>query len=326
MLLKGAFAAGCIALAAGASAAQPSLSAPFPARPLHFIVPFPAGGTLDVLARAVSNELGPALGQLIVVENRPGASGVLGAELVARAAPDGHTLLIVSNTLVTLPALRKDLPFDVLKDFAPVIELGSTPTVITVHPSFPARDVEGFIAAVRKADGGVNYNSPGIASPPHLAGELLARAAGIPLVHVSYRGTQPAVTDLLAGHIQVMMAPLNAVLPFIREKQLYPIAVTDAERTKYLPDVPTLREAGVTNMPPVTSWFAVLTTGGSPPAAISRLNAEISKVLHDQKVDERLASQTFVIRGGSPEQLAARMRGDAATIAAIVAQARITAE
>jgi tripartite-type tricarboxylate transporter receptor subunit TctC len=326
MSLKHAFTAGCLVLFAGPVLAQAGAPAPFPSKQLHFVVPFPAGGTLDVLARAVSSELGPALGQTVVVENRPGASGLLGAELVARAAPDGHTLVIVSNTLVTLPALRKDLPFDVLRDFAPVIELGSTPTVVTVHPSFAARDLKTFIEVARKATGGLSYNSPGIASPPHLAGELLARAAGIPLVHVSYRGTQPAVTDLVAGHIQVMMAPLNAVLPFIREKQLYPIAVTDAERTRYLPDVPTLREAGVTNMPPVTSWFAVLTTGGSPPAAISRLNAEISKILHDQKVDERLASQTFEIRGGSPEQLAARMRGDAATTAAIVAQARITAE
>jgi tripartite-type tricarboxylate transporter receptor subunit TctC len=326
MSLKHAFTAGGLVLFAGPVLAQAGAPAPFPSKQLHFVVPFPAGGTLDVLARAVSSELGPALGQTVVIENRPGASGLLGAELVARAAPDGHTLVIVSNTLVTLPALRKDLPFDVLRDFAPVIELGSTPTVVTVHPSFAARDLKTFIEVARKATGGPSYNSPGIASPPHLAGELLARAAGIPLVHVSYRGTQPAVTDLVAGHIQVMMAPLNAVLPFIREKQLYPIAVTDAERTRYLPDVPTLREAGVTNMPPVTSWFAVLTTGGSPPAAISRLNAEISKILHDQKVDERLASQTFEIRGGSPEQLAARMRGDAATTAAIVAQARITAE
>jgi tripartite-type tricarboxylate transporter receptor subunit TctC len=326
MLLKGAFAAGCIALAAGPSAAQPSPSAPFPGKPLHFIVPFPAGGTLDVLARAVSNELGPALGQLVVVENRPGASGVLGAELVARATPDGHTLLIASNTLVTLPALRKDLPFDVLKDFAPVIELGSTPTVVTVHPSFPARDVEGFIEAVRKAPGGANYNSPGIASPPHLAGQLLARAAGIPLVHVSYRGTQPAVTDLVAGHIQVMMAPLNAVLPFIKERQLFPIAVTDVERTGYLPDVPTLREAGITNMPPVTSWFAVLTTAGSPPPVVARLNAEIARILRDPRIEDRLASQTFEITAGSPEALAGRMRAEAATNAAIVSQASINAQ
>src|SRR5262249_29958886 len=227
MSLKTAFIAASIAFLAGPVQAQTPAPAPFPSKPLRFIVPFPPGGTLDVLARTVSNELGPALGQSIVVENRPGASGVIGAEVVARAPADGHTLVIVSNTLVTLPALRSDLPFDIFKDFAPVIELGGTPTVITVHPSFPARDLKEFIEAVRKASGGVSYNSPGIGSPPHIAGELLARAVGIPLVHVSYRGTQPAVSDLVAGHVPVMMAPLNAVLPFIAERRLYPIALTD---------------------------------------------------------------------------------------------------
>jgi tripartite-type tricarboxylate transporter receptor subunit TctC len=324
MSFKRAFLAGLIALFAAPACAQ--APAAFPSKQLHFIVPFPAGGTLDVLARTVANELGPAFGQTVVVENRPGASGIIGAELVARAPADGHTLVIVSNTLVTLPAMRRDLPFDVFKDFAPVIELGSTPTVITVHPSFPARDLDGFIGVARKAAGGINYNSPGIASPPHLAGELFARAAGIPLAHVSYRGTQPAVTDLVAGHVQVMMAPLNAVLQFIRDKQLYPIAVTDAQRSKYLPEVPTLREAGIRNMPPVSSWFALLTTGGTPSQVVAKLNAEIAGILRNPKVEERLASQTFEIKGGSPEELARLMRADAATNAAIVAQANIKAE
>jgi tripartite-type tricarboxylate transporter receptor subunit TctC len=326
MSLKIVFLAASIALFAGPVPAQTVAPAPFPNKQLRFIVPFPAGGTLDVLARTISNELGPALGQTVVVENRPGASGVLGAELVARAPPDGHTLMICSNTLVTLPAMRNDLPFDVFNDFAPVIELGGTPTVITVHPSFPARDLKQFIELAKQTKGGVNYNSPGIASPPHIAGELLARAAGIPLVHVSYRGTQPAVSDLVAGHVPVMMAPLNAVLQFINDRQLYPIALTDAERSKYLPDVPTLREAGITNMPPVTSWFAVLTTGGTPAAAVSRLNVEIARILRDPKVQERLSSQTFEIKGGAPEELAKRMRQDAATNAKVVAEARITAE
>jgi tripartite-type tricarboxylate transporter receptor subunit TctC len=323
---KACYLAGLVALLVGPAVAQTSAPAPFPAKPLHFIVPFPPGGTLDVLARTVSNELGPALGQTIVVENRPGASGIIGAELVARAPADGHTLVIVSNTLVTLPALRSDLPFDIFKDFVPVIELGGTPTVITVHPSFPARDLKEFIAAVRKAPGGVSYNSPGIGSPPHIAGELLARAAGIALVHVSYRGTQPAVSDLVAGHVPVMMAPLNAVLPFIAEHRLYAIALTDATRTKYLPDVPTLHEAGITNMPAVTSWFAVLTTGGAPPAAVARLNAEIARILRDRNVQDRLSSQTFEIKGGSPQELADLMARDAATNAKVVAEAKIRAE
>jgi tripartite-type tricarboxylate transporter receptor subunit TctC len=326
MSLKDALIAGCMMFFAGAVAAQVPATSPFPSKQMHFIVPFPPGGTLDVLARTVSSELGPAFGQTIVVENRPGASGVLGAEMVARAPADGHTLVIVSNTLVTLPAIRKDLPFDIFKDFAPVIELGSTPTVVTVHPSFPARDLKQLIEVAKKANGGVNYNSPGIASPPHLAGELLARAAKIPLVHVSYRGTQPAVSDLVAGHVPVMMAPLNAVLPFIKDRQLYAIAVTDAERTRYLPDVPTLGEAGIADMPPVTSWFAVLTTGGTSPAAVSRLNAQIARILRDPKMQELLGSQTFEIKGGSPQELQARMRKDAATNAMIVAEARIKPE
>ncbi|HEY7247201.1 MAG TPA: tripartite tricarboxylate transporter substrate binding protein [Xanthobacteraceae bacterium] len=326
MSFNRALIAGWLLFLAAPALAQAPAAPPFPGKQLHFVVPFPPGGTLDVLARTVSNELGPALGQTVVVENRPGASGVLGAEIVARAPADGHTLVIVSNTLVTLPAMRKDLPFDIFKDFAPVIELGSTPTVVTVHPSFPARNLEQLIELAKKAKGGVNYNSPGIASPPHLAGELLARAAHIPLVHVSYRGTQPAVTDLVAGHVPVMMAPLNAVLPFIRDQRLFPIAVTDAGRTRYLPDVPTLREAGLTNMPPVTSWFAVLTTSGTSAAVVSRLNAEIARVLHDPKVQERLESQTFEIKAGSPEELGALMRKDAATNAMIVAEANIKAE
>jgi tripartite-type tricarboxylate transporter receptor subunit TctC len=322
--------AGLLALSAGPalaqSLAQSTQTVAFPTRPLRFIVPFPAGGTLDVLARTIANKLAPALGQPVVVENRPGASGVIGAEVVARAPADGHALMIMSNTLITLPALRSDLPFDVMKDFAPLIELGTTPTVIAVHPSFGARDLAQFLELAKRTKGGVSYNSPGIASPPHLAGELLARAAGIPLLHVPYRGTQPAVTDLVAGQIPVMMAPLNAVLQFIRSRQLFAIAVTDAARATDLPDVPTLREGGVTNMPPVSSWFGVLTTGATPAATVARLNSEIVKIMRDPSVQESLQAQSFEIIAGSPEALGKRMREDAITNARIVADAKIKAE
>ena len=296
---------------------------PFAGKQMRFIVPFPAGGTLDFLARTVSNELGPALGTTVVVENRPGASGVIGEDIVARAPADGSTLVIISNTFVTLPAILPSLPFDIFKNFAPIIELGGTPTLLTVHPSLPPRDFKQFIEYAKNAKNGVNYNSPGIASPPHLAGELLARAANIPLVHVPYRGIAPAITDLVAGQIQVGMAPLNGVLQFVKDKKLYGIALTDATRTKYLPDVPTLHELGVTNMPAVTSWFAVLTTGGTPPDVVARLNAEIDKILRDPKVQQRLESQTFEVKGGTVEELAKLMREDAATNAKVVADAKI---
>jgi tripartite-type tricarboxylate transporter receptor subunit TctC len=299
---------------------------PFAGKQMRFIVPFPAGGTLDVLARTVSNDLGPALGTTIVVENRPGASGVIGADLVARAPADGSTLVIISNTFVTLPAMLPSLPFDIFKNFAPVIELGGTPTLLTVHPTIPARDLKQFIEYARQAKGGVSYNSPGIASPPHLAGELFARAANVPMVHVPYRGTQPAVTDLVSGQMPVSMAPLNAVLQFVNDKRLFGIALTDAARTKYLPDIATLHELGITNMPAVTSWFAVLTTGGTPPELVTRLNSEIDKILHDPKVQKSLESQTFEIKGGSAEALATRIREDAATNAKVVAEANIKAQ
>ena len=310
------------------AAPAPSRADPLFTHTLRFIVPFPPGGTLDVLARSISAELGQALGQTVMIDNRPGASGVIGAAAVAHAPPDGHTIFIASNTLVTLPALRSDLPFDVFKDFAPVILLGATPTVLTVNPSFPARDVASFIAAAKalKGKGGLSYDSPGVGSPPHIAGELLARAADIPLVHIPYRGTQPAVTDLVGGQIPAMMAPLNAVLPFIQSKQLIGLAVTDATRSRFLPDVPTLREAGVTAMPPVSSWFAILTTGGTPPAVVTRLNQAIRTILADPTVQERLSSQTFETAPGSPADLATLMRNDARINADIVSKANIRAD
>ena len=324
MPLKAAIVAGVMTLCATPGSAQPPASA-YPDHMIRFIVPFPPGGTLDVLVRSISNELGQALGQNVIVENRPGASGLIGAEAVARAPADGHMLMIASNTLVTLPAMRDDMPIDVFKDLAPVILMGATPTVITVHPSFAARDYPQFVAAAKATKNGVNYNSPGIGSPPHIGGELLARAAGLPLVHVPYKGTQPAVADLVAGQIPMMMAPLNAVLPFINEKQLFPIALTDGARTKYLPDTPTLHEAGLTNMPAVSSWFAILTTGGTPPAIVKRLNTEIAKILGDANVQARLRAQTFEINPGSSEDLGKLMRDDAAINAVIVKEAHITA-
>lgn len=306
----------------GAAAAQ---TPQFPSKSLRFVVPFPPGGTLDILARTVSNELGPALGQSIVVENRPGASGMIGAEFVARSTPDAHTLMIASNTLATLPALRTDMPIDLFKDLASVIELGSTPTVITVHASFPARTLADFVVEAKKRSGGLSYNSPGIASAPHLGGELFARAARVPMVHVPYRGTQPAVNDLVAGHIPVMMAPLNAVASFIADKRLFAIALTDGARTGYLPDVPTLRESGI-SMPPVSSWFGILTTGGSPAASVQRLNVEIGRIMKLASVAESLKSQTFEIKTGTPEQMAKALRDEAAVNAKIVAEAKIKAE
>lgn len=320
--LPGAAVAAALVLAA--LAATPALAqGDFPSKPIRFVVPFPPGGTLDVLARTIGERVSASVGQPVVIENRPGASGAIGAELVAKAPNDGYILMIMSNTLVTLPSLRPNLPFDVFKDFTPVIEIGATPTVITVHPSFPARNLDEFIAAARTAKGGVSYNSPGNASPPHLAGELFARTANVPLVHVPYKGTAPAVTDLVGGQIQVMMAPLNAVLPYIQSGRLYAIAVTDAQRAKQLPNVPTLREAGIQSAAPMSSWFGLLTAGNTPAPLVARLNAEVGKALQAADVRAKLEEQSFEIRGGTPADFAKLMREEADRNAKIVADAKI---
>jgi tripartite-type tricarboxylate transporter receptor subunit TctC len=325
MAVRHALLAIAAALSLSSIPAQAQQPATFPVKPLRFVVPFPPGGTLDILARTVSNELGPALGQSIVVENRPGASGMIGAEFVARATPDAHTLMIASNTIATLPALRTDLPIDLFKDLSAVIELGSTPTPITVHPSFPARNLTEFIAEAKKRGSALSYNSPGIASAPHLGGELFTRAAGLQMVHVPYRGTQPAVNDLIAGHVPMMMAPLNAVIELINDKRLFAVAITDGARTRYLPDVPTLRESGI-DMPPVSSWFGIHTTGGSPATSIARLNTEIARIMKLPAVTKSLESQTFEIKTGTPEAMAKALRDEAVVNAKIVKEANIKAQ
>src|SRR5438105_546373 len=298
----------------------------FPNKPIRMVVPFPPGGTLDILARTVGQKLSANVGQPVVTENRPGAAGAIGAAEVAKAPPDGHILMIMSNTLVTLPALRSDLPFHPLKDFTPVIELGATPTVLVVHPSFPARNLAEFVAAARKTSGGVSYNSPGTASPPHLAGELFARAANVPMVHVPYKGTAPAIIDLVAGQIPAMMAPLNSILPYLKSGRAFAIAVTDANRAKDLPDVPTLREAGVRSLAPVSSWFGLLTAPHTPAPLVARLNAEVNAALKDPEVRSRLEEQSFELRGGTSESLAALMREETERNARIVAEAKIRAD
>jgi tripartite-type tricarboxylate transporter receptor subunit TctC len=303
-----------------------AVAQPFPNKPIRMVVPFPPGGTLDILARTIGQKLSANVGQPVVTENRPGAAGAIGAMEVAKAPPDGHILMIISNTLVTLPALRSDLPFHPLKDFTPVIELGATPTVLVVHPSFPARNVTEFIAAARKTAGGVSYNSPGTASPPHLAGELFARAANVPMVHVPYKGTAPAIIDLVAGQIPAMMAPLNSILPYLNSGRAFAIAVTDANRARDLPNVPTLREAGVQSLAPVSSWFALLTAPNTPASLVAQLNAEINKTLRDPAVRSKLEEQSFELRGGTSEALAALMKDEMERNARIVAEAKIRAD
>lgn len=303
--------------------AQSAAGESYPSRPVRIVVPFPPAGTLDVLARVIGERLSPALGQPVLVENRPGAQGSIGADAVAKAAPDGHTLLLASNTFIILPSMNRNLPYDVFRDFTPVVQLSSIPNVLVVHPSFPGRTVQEFIAVARRAPGGLSYNSAGTGSPLHLAGELMAREARIPLVHVPYKGTIPAVNDLVSGQLMAMFAPLGAIMPFLKSGKAYALGVTDSQRTSLLPDVPTLREAGIPNIDAVSSWFAILGPARLPPAVVARLNAEFNKVLALREVRERLREQAFEILGGTSAELTRVMRDEFVSYGRIVADANI---
>jgi tripartite-type tricarboxylate transporter receptor subunit TctC len=313
-------------LALGPLAVLPAAAQPNSGKPVRLIVPFAPGGTLDIFARVIGKELAPMVGAPVVVINRPGASGAIGAEDVAHATPDGSTLMIMTNTLATLPALRNDLPFNIEKDLAPIIELGSTPTVMTLHPSFPARTVKEFIEAAKKMPQGVDFTSPAVGSSPHLAGELFAKLTAVKLVHVPYRGSGPAAAALVAGQIKVMMAPLNLVMPFIKSKQLIPLAVTSAARTPLLPNVPTLQEAGVPNMKPMSQWLGIMTTAGTPPDVISKYNHEIAQILEMPSVRATLEKQMFVISTSSPKKFAEDLQQEIKDVGALIKDANIKSQ
>jgi tripartite-type tricarboxylate transporter receptor subunit TctC len=309
-------------LSPGANA-QTSAEA-YPSRPVRLVVPFPPGGTIDLLARILADRLTPALGQRVIVENRPGAQGAIGIDAVAKAAPDGHTLLVMANTIVILPSLTK-LPFDPIKDFAPIAPIASTPNVIAVNTAFAPRTVADFVAEARKTPGGLSYASAGTGSPLHIAGELMARATGSPLVHVPYKGVAPAVTDLVSGQVSVMFAPLGAVVPFMKTGKLALIAITDSKRSELLPQVPTLRESGVSGAD-VSSWFCMLAPAGTPAAAIARINTELNRILTTRDVRDRLREQFFDVTGGSPEDLGRMLREDAVRYEKVIADTGIKLE
>jgi tripartite-type tricarboxylate transporter receptor subunit TctC len=261
--------------------------AAFPDRPLRIIVPFAPGGGTDTLARIVGRKCGEVLGQPVVVENRPGASSILGTGAVASSSPDGYTMLLGSNTLALNPSLRSNLPYDTLHDLAAVAMIARQPLVIVVHPSVAARTLGEFIALAKAQPGRIAYASSGAGSGAHLAVELLALKAGLELLHVPYSGTGPGLTDLLAGRVQMTMSSLAALQAPIEAGRLRVLGIGDAERLPTLPDVPTIAEAGVPGYE-ATSWNGLLAQGQTPPELIDRLNAAVRTTLEDLGVQEEI--------------------------------------
>jgi len=282
----------------------------YPNHAIRLVVPFPAGGTTDILARAVAQKLTESLGQSVVVDNRPGAGGNIGADVVAKSQPDGYTLLMGTvGTHAINPSVYAKMPYDHIKDFVPVVLVAGVPNVLVVNPSLPVNSVADLIKLAKAKPGTINFASSGNGTSIHLSGELFKTMAGVDMTHVPYKGSAPALTDLIAGQVQVMFDNLPSSLPQIKAGKLHAIAVTSLQRAPALPDVPTMSESGLPGFE-ASSWFGVLGPAGTPPAVVAKLNGEVNKWLQTPQAREQLLAQGAQAAGGSPEQFAAFIRAE----------------
>jgi tripartite-type tricarboxylate transporter receptor subunit TctC len=295
----------------------------WPDRPVRIVIPVAPGGSLDILGRTFARAITPALGQPVVAENHPGAGSNLAFELVARARPDGLTLLVGSDPLAINPSLYRRIGFDPVRDFAPIIELVRAPQVLVVHPRHRATDLATFIQAAREEAGAMTMASQGNGSIGHLAGAVLTQRTGVRFTHVPYRGGGPAVIDVVAGHVEALLVTLPAAIEHIRGGRLKALAVTSAARNAALPDVPTVAEQGFPGFDVVT-WQGILVPAGTPEPVIGRLNATLLAALRTPEISEGLVRQGFELRGGTPQAFAALVRAEAARWPAIVQLAGAT--
>ena len=297
----------------------------YPSKPVHLILPFPPGGGTDILGRLIGEQLTVRLGQPVVQENRGGAGGNLGAEAVARAAPDGYTLLLAAPTLAISPTLYPKLAYDPLKDLAPIALVATVPNVMVTHPSVPARTLQEFIALAKRRPGELNFGSGGAGTSNHLGGELFNMVAGVKLVHVPYKGVNLAMQDVLAGNVQLVFIGIPAAAPHIRAGKLRALAVVAPQRSSALPDVPTAAEAGLPGFE-VTTWYGVLAPAGTPRAIVERLNMELGRVMLAPELQPRLADMATEPRSGTPEAFAAYLREETAKWGKVIRDAGLRAE
>lgn len=288
-----------MALAGSAGA----FGADYPERPIRLIVSYPPGGGTDVTARTIVGRFSELLGRQVVIDNRPGAGSTIGTDLVAKATPDGYTLLMSDTTFGIVPGLYRKLPYDALKDFQPVTQITGVPGALVVHPAVPANSVKELVALAKAKPGGLNFGSGGVGTPVHMAGELLKLAAHIDIVHIPYKGAGPAFTDLLGGHFQLMFPTLQSAVPHIKSGRLRLLALTSEKRSPAFPDVPVMEEAGVAGVVAV-AWFGIHAPRATPPAIVARLNAEAVKTLQDPVVKQRFATEGADAVGSSPKQFA----------------------
>jgi len=311
-----------LALAAVASIIAPSQAQDaWPTKPIRLIAPFPPASTADVIGRVLGQKLSQRLGQPVVIDNRVGASGNLGADAIAKAAPDGYTIgIVTSSTHAVAVSLSGKLPYDPLKDFTPITMLANSPYVLVLYPGVAAKDIKELVALAKSKPGTLNYGSAGPASLAHLAGALFATLSDVQLTHVPYKSSSQSVIDLISGRLEMQFATIAPTLANIRANQLRALAVTGRVRSEALPDVPTMDEAGVKGYE-ATLWFALTAPAGLPPAIAARLNKETVDILNSAEMKETFAQQGFVPDPGTPDALAGHIRGDIGKWRDVIAKA-----
>jgi tripartite-type tricarboxylate transporter receptor subunit TctC len=319
---KTALAAGALGMAAALACAGPCLAQGYPVKPVRVMVPFAPGGGTDILTRVISPRLGETLGQQIVVENRAGGGSTIGSEIVAKASADGYTLLMVDTSFTTNPSLYSKLPYDSARDFAPVSLLASAPVILIVHPSVPVRSVKEFVALAKARPGQLNFASGGPGSSTHLGGELLKSAARIELQHIPYKGTGPAVADVLGGQVVMMFAGISSVKQHVAVGKLRAIAVTGDRRSPAMPEVPTFIESGLKGVDSGTYW-GCLAPAGTPRDSVSKVSAAMASVLKLPDISQRLVDLGFDPIGGSPEQFAANINTETGKWARVIKAAGV---
>ena len=298
---------------------------PYPAKPIRMILAFPPGGPTDIVARVLAQKLTEQMGQQVIVDNKPGAGGNIGAELAARAPNDGYTMFYNTSAIVINPALYGKASYDTLKDFVPVALTAAIPMVLVVHPSLPARNMKEFVDLVKSKPGQMSYSSSGTGTITHLASAMLTAQMGLNAVHIPYKGSAPGLVDLAAGQTQFMTDTINTAIAYIKDGRMRAIAVTSAKRSSVLPDLPTFNEAGLPGFD-AAAWQGVVLPAGAPSEVITKLNAEITKALQDAAVRARLAGQGADVYGSTPAEYGAYIRAEMPRWAKIIKESGAKAD
>ena len=294
----------------------------YPVKPVRMIVPFPAGGGVDIVARSLTPHLSERWKQQVIVDNRPGAGTILGADIAAKSPPDGYTLILVNTAHAINATLHRKLPYDPVRDFMPITLVATQPTVLVVHPSLPVKSVKELIAFAKAKPAQLNYASSGNGTPPHLAAAMFTNMTGAQFTHVPYKGAAPALTDLLGGQVQLMFATSVSVTPHLSSGRLRPLAVTSAKRSRSLPDLPTVAEAGIGGYE-ATAWFMVMAPAKTPPDIIARVHRDTAEIVRSREIQERFAKEGADAVGSTPAQALDFLRTEIARWGKVIVAAKI---